>query len=575
MAEVVLRRRTNRNGKPPKTGRIGDHTGNRLGVKRPRGGCAAHRETVGPEAIARYHPDSMQRIVLAAAGLAATVVLGGGSTGAFAAAPPLRPIAPPDTPAASGGVRLVSDPVVLEGLGLSIRPPADAIVAREFGAGGVALLVAESAENPRWRLRLQSLAASVDTPTAAMVVQDHMNRLNVAKEPFTVIAAEPSRYGGVAGEMLVVQQRGRDGNPVVNGWLVLPRGGLSFTVATLATTPGDLPAARAALEAMLGSMELADIDRLIEHRMARLDAGDRVVRLFTPEALRRLVGPEHWYRMYRPASSGTEEREVGYMQMRVVEAMRGELDPSRAIEQLRGEEAEQGLMLIARSRGLLADDGSRLVDVEARYWMAWDRSTEAWSSRTTERDGKTVRAYAQTGIRMPAGIGQPSVLTVVNTRAGAAPDPADRPKEWSVPQRAYLCMPEALLLGSLLSSLGSTTIGEGASEAELAFFSYDTKGSRLPQRLDRWRRSDGGWTLVTQPAQDEPTITQFFDDAGRRLRRVDADGVVTERLEPSALLALWKAKGLSTGDDHPSGRDRDPRRGSGGGRGRAPRETRP
>ncbi|MFO0874998.1 MAG: hypothetical protein U0575_13640 [Phycisphaerales bacterium] len=495
--------------------------------------------------------------------------------------PPPSPARPaPQGGGATSSVPLVPDPIVLEGLGLSIRPPIDAIVARELSGGNVSLLVAERSKEPRWRVRIQQLSASIDTPTATMVVQDHLNRLNAAKEPFSVLAAEPVRFGGTPGEMLVVQQRGRDGQPVVNGWLVLPRGGLTFTVATMATTPTDLPAARAALEAMLGTIELADLDQLIARRADRLEAGERVVSSFTPEVLRRLVGFDEWYRMYRPAAAdgrdagsatgsnsnvgrgrdsaggSSGDREVGYIQFRVVEAMRGELDPSRRIDTLRGEEAERGLMLIARSRGLLSDDGARTLDVEARYWMAWDRSSEAWSSRSTEREGKSVRAFAQTGVRSPASLGQPSVLTVVNVRAGAAPDPDDKPKEWVVPGRAYLCMPEVLLLGNLLAA---TQPRDSAPPKELSFFWFDTKGARMPQRLDRWRPEGDGWILTTQPALDEPIITQTFDSSGHRVRRSDADGVVTERIDPGALLALWKSKGLSTRDDQPRSDDRGSR----------------
>ena len=40
------------------------------------------------------------------------------------------------------------------------------------------------------------------------------------------------------------------------------------------------------------------------------------------------------------------------------------------------------------------------------------------------------------------------------------------------------------------------------------------------------------------------SITQVFDDHGRRIRRIDPDGTVTERIEPNDLFRLWQSKGL-------------------------------
>lgn len=442
-------------------------------------------------------------------------------------------------------VELAREPAVVESLGLSIRPPANAVVARELGGGGTALLLADRAEDPRWRLRIRSLSASSATPTARTVALDHVLRLRNEGTPFTEVADEPTTYGGVEGHLLVVAQADASGAQVVNGWLILHRGGLAFTVATLATTPEHLPVARAALEASLGTLTLTDLDSILLDRVRRIDAGDAFASTLTPERLRTLVGRNDWYRLFTRSPQGSES-ELGYIRISVAAGRRGELNPRRAATSYTVEESEEGLLVIAQSRGLLSPDVSHVLDVEARYWMAWDRSSEAWSSRSTERQSRDVRSYAQTGVRTAAVIGQPSTLTVINSRLGAAPTPDDRPMEWTVPTRGYLCAPEAMLLGQLLPR-------DATEPLDLAFFAFDAREKRLSQRRDRWQRSDDGvtWTLTTQPGPDEPLITQIFDESGNRVRRLDGDGVIVERIEPLALQQLWKSKGLPTSDPDP------------------------
>lgn len=479
-------------------------------------------------------PRSLSLLLLAAA----VGVAPAGVAMARVQSDPGRPAEPAPSPA--GSVALAPDPIVLEGLGLSVRPPLGAVVAREVGGAQVALLLAEAGERPRWRIRIHSLDASSATPLARMVAQDHLNRLEESGRPFTVLASEPREVGGAEAHLLVVSEEGPEQTPIVNGWLIASRGAMSFTVATLATTPTDLPSVQPILEAIAGSLRFVPLDAMVAERQARLDAGAAFIAGLTPEKLKTLLGADDWYRLYRPGTSGRAEQEFGYMHVVSREGQRGELDPQRPATSFSGDEAERGLLLLIQSRGLLKSDGSHVVDVDARYWMAWDRSSEAWSSRSTEREGRAARSSAQTGIRTPTRPGSPTELTVITAATGTATAANREPSTWSVPERHYLCVPEILMLGRLLPR-------DRTERLELAFFYFDAKERRMPQRLDRWGPAEGDsgqWILTSQPALDEPGSTQHFDASGQRLRRLDADGVVTERIDPTALLDLWKRKGL-------------------------------
>ncbi|MEE9131099.1 MAG: hypothetical protein V3T84_13855, partial [Phycisphaerales bacterium] len=83
---------------------------------------------------------------------------------------------------------------------------------------------------------------------------------------------------------------------------------------------------------------------------------------------------------------------------------------------------------------------------------------------------------------------------------------------------------------------------------ELAFYYYDSHRQRMPLRVDRWQPTGDGsghWALVSKLALDAGSITQIFDTQGNRLKRLDANGIITERIDPQELQRLWNAKGLS------------------------------
>ena len=79
---------------------------------------------------------------------------------------------------------------------------------------------------------------------------------------------------------------------------------------------------------------------------------------------------------------------------------------------------------------------------------------------------------------------------------------------------------------------------------EFKDYAFDQRDLKLPQRRESWTRIEHGWRLETQQGSAPAKIVQEFDDSGKRVRRVDLDGSVTELIELEDLRALWKAKGL-------------------------------
>jgi len=208
-----------------------------------------------------------------------------------------------------------------------------------------------------------------------------------------------------------------------------------------------------------------------------------------------------------------------------------------------------GLMVEVIAKMFVDGDSAHTVDIQSRFWQAWDRGAESWSTVSTERRAGASHTLGQTGWRARAMSTneQGSVLTVINSLAhssnGADPLKSRTPTEWEVPEVGYLNQAELVLLGALLPR-------DGSMDGEYSFYCYDTRSNRLPQRVDRWTPdpdSKGRYTLTSRASVESPEFKQLFGSTGERLRRIDADGLVTEVIEHADLLRLWKSKGLPTG----------------------------
>ena len=426
-------------------------------------------------------------------------------------------------------------PLVAEPFGLRMSVPAGAIATTQLNQGRLTYLVSDAREAGTWGVRIGTLTSTLSNPTPATVIDAQVHAVRATGRPFRVLANEPGRYGGTAGRLAYLEQTLDGGARVINGWLVVPTAHRTFLVFSIVTTADHFARLRPLLRASFSTIELLSKDAVVTRREARLARGRVIVDTLTPEALRSMVDQQQWYRIYEPAASGrwADEVEVGYMSLKCVEGRRGELTPERSPDSYRAMEQEKGLMVMIDARAIIDAQRHHYLDVQGRYWMAWDRSRESWSVRQTQRQGEATRTKAETGLRTGA------MLQVIHSSKEAF---TREPKEWSIPDTAYVSQAELFLLGSLLPR-------DGSFEGEMMLYYYDARHEQLPRRVDRWQPAadgSGNWTLVTQSALAAGSYTQLFDANGVRLRRVDADGKVTERTSAEELRRLWRSKGLLT-----------------------------
>jgi hypothetical protein len=359
---------------------------------------------------------------------------------------------------------------------------------------------------------------------------------------YLITVDEPLTPSGARGEgrFVLIESEVAEGVTGISGWAVVPVADDRFLTCSIVADRDAIGETLPALRAMFAAMRLRSLESVEREQRAKAEAGAKAV-AFSEDVLRSAIRPEPiLYRMYRPATrpDGSDETELGWLTLRAIEGMRGEVDASRSRDELKGDDLESGLLVVMQAKMIVGGDPTNTIDSDNRFWVSWDRSSELWSGRNTQRQKEASRTTSETGIRTPALVGEPRpMLRVLQSTA----DRRTRdPLEWPVPAN-YLSQAELLVLGRLMTKRSD-------APAEFASVAFDPRTRTLADRLDAWRRNpDGTWTLETRLGGAAAPLVQTFDRDGERIRRVDTDAtgtIVTERVTLDELRSIWRRKGL-------------------------------
>lgn len=396
-------------------------------------------------------------------------------------------------------------------------------------------LLSEGGDAPSWRVRAGTVTASRAETTAKSQCEDYLADLRKREQKFDVLVNEPRAIAGREGHAVYLGVPLEGGSRGITGMLVIPSGPDTYLVFSIVVSDAQFARTRALLDRAFATIEFRDLSKSLLENSDLLARGAEMLARVRPELLRNAADDKpRVYRMWRPDENGGK-KDFGYMVVRARVGAQGEVDASKNAKELKGEDADEGLLASIDARIIVNDDPSHTVDAQSRYWVRWDRGSEAWSLRTTERQKRASRSSAQTGLRAAPTAGAPrqSLKVIAASRDGMTRDPL----EWPVPP-VYISQAELIVLGELLP--------REANQPPLEFkdYAFDQRDQKLPQRRETWSRIEHGWRLETQQGSAPAKIVQEFDGAGKRVRRVDVDGSVTELIELEDLRALWKAKGL-------------------------------
>ncbi len=459
-----------------------------------------------------------------------------------ASAPFLARLGPP--PATQDTTGLAETPLDGELLGFTMRVPVGSSLRVERTPTANYLLAGEG-DSPAWRMRVSGLTASKAESTAATQCAAYLEELRTKGQKFEVVLDEARLIAGAESRLLYISVPLEGGGKGITGTLIVPRATDQYIVFSLVVLDSEFARVRPLLDRCFASIEVKDARRAALERLDLLGRGQALLSAITPATLRAALAPDPaFFRMRRPSETG-ELKDFGYMTVRVREGKQGEIDASRAVKDLAGEEATTGLLATVDARVVVNDDPTHTLDVQSRYFVRWDRGSESWSIRSTERHKRATRSTAQTGVRAPQSAGEPrQKLKVI---AASADGLSRTPYEWPLPP-AYISQAELIVLGQLLphdlTVLGEAMFGAPLTSIEFMDYAFDQRDEKLPQRREVWMKTAEGFRLETRFPPSPAKLVQDFDSTGRRMRRTDPDGTLTERIELSELRAIWKSKGL-------------------------------
>lgn len=436
------------------------------------------------------------------------------------------------------GTGLADEPLDAEAVGVRMRVPSGTAV-RIDRTAGTNYLLSEGVDAPSWRVRISGLTASRADTTARSQCDDYLEDLRKRGQKFEVISSESRPISGREAHLVYLGVPLEGGGRGVMGSLVVPNAPDSYAVFSMVILDAEFARVRALLDRCFATIEVKDLVKAAGESADLLVRGAEVLTRIREDTLRGAIDPSpRVYRMWRPDPSGTDpaaKKDFGYMVVRVREGAQGEVDASKNPATLKGEDADRGLVASIDARVVVNDDPTHTVDAQSRYFVRWDRASEAWSIRTTERQKRANRSSAQTGLRLApsAGAPRPKLQVITASRDGMTREP----QEWQVPP-VYFSQAELIVIGELLPR------DPGEDRIEFKDYAFDQRDIKLPQRRETWTRIDTGWRLETQQGSAPAKIVQEFDGKGKRVRRVDVDGSVTELIDLQDLRKLWKSKGF-------------------------------
>ncbi len=472
--------------------------------------------------------------------------------------PPGQPPAPAQAPAAPSTVLpevardldLVSDPIRIESVGLSMSPPLKASVTS--GQFGALTRVSIKDDDLRWLINIENPRSENAEMTLAQVADKTLKDILLAN---AIVDKASGEKVGANGKIL---SRIKDlrvpgvGEPGERFYVAIPQGGAvrvegytlfrispgQFVAIQLICGQEDLKNAQRIYETAVATLKIQDPTQADSLRRDAIAAGRTFLSRLTPADYDAASAqPAQLYRLYRPAPSGApgDAEERGYRSVRFFKGVRTQIDPKTKDDRPgpgnpSGHLAEISARLVDRSP--LGD--TVITDVQGFYFMSNDRNDEAWSIRMARHESQTraPSVFTETGTRSGR------VMTVIVEKPGKS-QPTVRP---TVPPDGYINQVEVFMLPRLLQRAGA--------EADMGFYGYQSLTENVTLRRDSASRDElmpGVWRITSRPRESAEPTSYLFRESGELIRAELPDGLIMEPIWPAELEKLWKAKGLPTG----------------------------
>lgn len=450
------------------------------------------------------------------------------------------------------GVHLAQDPLKVEGVGVTMSIPLDAVVQHDVYEtiattkvilpDDLGVVVIQERRSKRLDLETTDVADEILTQLLELAP-----RFTSFDESGKLVTSPDGQPLGTRASVISRNKSFKvDGITADHAYVAIPREGTNeFTVrgcTLLKTDPGrfilfelyssltEFHHSREMYEVMLATVQVTDPAEIATQRAAAIDAGVKALAQLSESDYAEIFGggAKRWERLSRPSPTGSvgDEEELGYRCIRASIGKRGELSPNKPKEKWTGDDQQSGYIVQIDAR--LLDLGG-IVDTRAAYFLSLDRNEEAWVVNMAIRKDGDVSRWQEIGARM--GTDMSINIVPESTQAQKI-----RPQ---IQGEGYISMVESFMLPQLLMHIGIP--------ADFAFYSYQTSSSTIRLRTDALTppaKPGGNWTLTTRLNADAPPQTTMISEEGAIVRTDLADGRRWTPIEFEQLFRLWKNKNL-------------------------------
>ncbi len=453
---------------------------------------------------------------------------------------------PPDSPPA---VQMHPQPVEFPGLGVTLSLPVDALL--ETTKAGPAETITLRPTDSTWLITIEERRSRDNNLTAEMVASELIsglqsarvqttvgpnNRPSTAESAVAVLNREDGlAIGGAAASRFTARSPGEK-HPLIDRCTVFRAEPGRFVLMRLQCLEPELTKANAVYDAIAGSAVFRDPLAAATDRAAAVATGQGFLDSLTTASYDAAITEESdWRRLYRPAPSGLPQdaQEVAYQMVEIRRGSRGELTPERPQSRWTETDQQPGYIVRVVARYI---DGARLVDSESIFFATLTldaRDEEAWTVRLRIREGNQDGVWTETGARFD------DRLSVRVQAPGAQPAETT----WRIPDKSYLTQVESFMLPRLLA--------QAQTPLAFAFYCYNSTTGKLELRRDTLETAGGageGWILRTRIAEGMAERETVLTEDGHIIRATTGDGVALEPIDIDRLHAIWKSKGLPTGN---------------------------
>lgn len=457
------------------------------------------------------------------------------------------PADPTRKPLGSGDpsvVVLAEEPTLVESVGLSFYPPAEATIGfRSFGEESATRI---TAHDETWLVDVRTPRTSNDDITAegageAVVRQllqsvgdkdgpaDSVRSIGKVIERNPALIFDPNRPDLVAYRVFVSLPQGGSNPDLIRGYTVVKIAPRQFVAFDLTTAKTHFTEARRAYEMMVASARFSDMGDIALNRSTAIQAGLKAFERLTREDYEAAiqVRNDRWERLFVPGPTGaaSDEREIAYRRIRCRLGTRAELDS--AARSPKTPPTPEGYIFQMDARYL---DGVRTWDSQSVFFLSFDRKDEIWTVRNAVRDGTKTATTTETGSRSDRR------MTVQTTGTGQPTKTIEPVFETD----GYISQIESFLLPQLLIR---TTL-----PTEYGFYSYQSAAGQIKLRRDVLEQPadrPGLWKMTSKLSEDaKKTQTSLYNDSGELIKTELPDGSIWEPVKMEQLVKLWRDKDL-------------------------------